>query len=170
MNKKTAIKRLIFAVIFTIIGILCAVLPFSVPGSTYDYNGFANSIKLGLDLKGGVVAVYNCEEIEGIEGSFDSKMDATISRLTDLLTSKGYTEATVTKQGSNQIRLEVPDVENTQSLLNMVGEPAKLEFKKDVDGQVGDTVLTGKDLESVSGNGRTQSGEPCIDLKFNPSA
>lgn len=166
MNKKTAIKRLIFSIILTIVGIALAVCPFPIPGSTYDYCGFANSIKLGLDLKGGVVAVYNCEEIEGIDGSFDSKIEATISRLGELLTSKGYTEATVTKQGSSQIRVEVPDVENTQTLLNMVGEPAKLEFKMKEDGEA---MLTGSDLESAEG-GRTQSGEHCIDLKFNSKA
>ena len=169
MNKKTAIKRFIFSIVLTILGIILAVWSFPIPGSTYDYQGFANAIKLGLDLKGGVVAVYNCEEIEGIEGSMDSKVDATIERLSDLLTSKGYTEATVTKQGNAQIRVEVPDVENTQALLNMVGEPAKLEFKKDNNGEAGDTMLTGSDLESVT-EGRTQEGEYCIDLKFNSKA
>ncbi len=163
MNKKTAIKRLIFILIITVIGILLSVCSFQIPGSLYDYNGFANSIKLGLDLKGGVVAVYDCYEIEGIEGSLDEKIDATVLRLTDMLTSKGYTEAAVTRQGSNQIRVEVPDVSNSQELLNMIGKPAKLEFKEKEDDK--EAKLTGEHIEAVEAS--YQNGEWGVSIDFN---
>ena len=88
MNKKTAIKRLIFLSLVIIVGIVLTVVSFPLPNSTYDYKGFANSIKLGLDLKGGVVAVYDCEELNTTEGSLDSKIDATVSRLTS--SSRGF--------------------------------------------------------------------------------
>lgn len=163
MNKKTAIKRLIFIALITIIGIVLAIVPFQIPGSTYDYKGFANAIKLGLDLKGGVVAVYDCTEIEGIEGDLSGKIDATISRLGDLLVSKGYTETSITKQGSNQIRVEVPDVSNSKALLDMVGEPALLEFKLHEEDE--EATITGSEVKSVESS--YQNGEWGVSIKFN---
>jgi len=164
MNKKTAIKRLIFLGLVILIGIVLTVVSFPMPNSTYDYKGFANAISLGLDLKGGVVAVYDCEEIEGIEGNFDEKMNATVSRLSSLLTSKGYTEAVVTRQGSNQIRVEVPDVSNSKALLDMIGEPAELEFKSSEDG---DALLTGNHVKNVKA-GMNDAGEWGVSVDFTP--
>lgn len=163
MNKKTAIKRLIFIILVTIIGICLSIFSFPILGTTYDFNGFANSIKLGLDLKGGVVAVYDCSEIEGMEGSLDDKIDATVLRLGELLTSKGYTEAVVTRQGTNQIRVEVPDVDNSKVLLDMIGEPALLEFKENQDDK--EAKLTGSHVQSVEAG--YQQGEWGVSIKFN---
>ena len=76
MNKPTAIKRYIFLVVFMVIGFVLTFCQFEVPFTNYVYNGFANSIKLGLDLKGGVLAVYQAED-DG-EPNFDSRLNATV--------------------------------------------------------------------------------------------
>ena len=47
--------------IIAILGILLCVCPFSVPASTDRYNGFLNAIEKGMDLSGGVTAIYECE-------------------------------------------------------------------------------------------------------------
>ena len=77
-------------------------------GTSYNYNSFASSISLGLDLKGGVSAVYEATS-EGDTSNFETKMESTKSRLTELLVSKGYTEAVVVTEGENRIRVDVPD-------------------------------------------------------------
>lgn len=162
MNKKMAIKRLIFIIILTVIGILLTVCQFPIPGSTYNYNGWANSIKLGLDLKGGVVAVYDCEEIDGVEGSLDDKIDATVTRLENLLVNQGYTETSITRQGSSQIRVEVPSIDNTQKLLDLIGDPQTLEFRLEEDGEA---MLTGSNIKSVESS--FQNGEYGVSISFD---
>ena len=76
------------------------------------------------------MAVYNCEKSAESEGSLDSQIEATINRLTNLIQAD-YPESTIVKQGENQIRIEVPDVDDPEEVLSIIGEPAKLEFKKE---------------------------------------
>jgi preprotein translocase subunit SecD len=110
----------------------------------YDYIGYPKGIKLGLDLKGGVYAVFEADE-ENTEGLAE-RMEGTVDSLEELLFDKGYTEATVTLQSGNRIRVEVPDVEDPETIFQLIGRPAKLEFKKD---EESDPYVTGEDLKSA---------------------
>lgn len=144
MNKPTAIKRYIFLIVFMVIGFVLTFCQFEVPFTNYVYNGFANSIKLGLDLKGGVLAVYQAED-DG-EPNFDSRLNATVSRLQSILTSEGYSEAVVSIQQGRNIRVEVPDVDDPEAIFELIGEPATLEFRATEDGEA---VLTGEHITDV---------------------
>ena len=62
------------------------------------------------------------------EEDLDSKMDSTVSILVSRLTRQGFTEATVTRQGTNRIRVEIPNVSDPNEILSIIGTPAKLEF------------------------------------------
>src|SRR5574344_1371728 len=119
MSKKRSRFRFILTSIFIVIGICLCCLRFTIPGTYYDFKGWANSIKLGIDLKGGVVAVYEASLDDTSTASLSDAIDSTISRISSLLTDKGYTEATVTKQGDNRIRVEVPDVDDPQEIFNI---------------------------------------------------
>lgn len=116
----------------------------------YIFEPVANAISLGLDLRGGVYAVYQAKDTS-VE-DFDSQLAGTISVLRNRLTAQGYTEATVTQQGSDRIRVEIPDVKDPSAILDIIGTPAKLEF---VDPQ-GNVVIEGKDVKSAK---LTQGGE-----------
>jgi preprotein translocase subunit SecD len=109
----------------------------------YIFEPVANAISLGLDLRGGVYAVYQAKDTS-VE-DFDSQLAGTISVLRNRLTAQGYTEATVTQQGSDRIRVEIPDVKDPGAILDIIGTPAKLEF---VDPQ-GNVVIEGKDVKSA---------------------
>ena len=153
MNKATAIKRFIFTGILLVLGFILAFAQFDIPFTHYTYNGFANSIQLGLDLKGGVLAVYEASEFEGKENSevsFSQKFDATVERITSTINSR-YSEAVITVQQGNQIRIEVPDVSDPQEIFTLIGEPATLEFKaaEDTDGVVNEALITGENIVNV---------------------
>ncbi|MCR4708176.1 MAG: protein translocase subunit SecD [Clostridiales bacterium] len=87
---------------------------------------WGEAISLGLDLRGGVYTVYEAKNPE--EEDLDSKMDSTVSILVSRLTRQGFTEATVTRQGTNRIRVEIPNVSDPNEILSIIGTPAKLEF------------------------------------------
>ena len=171
MNKPTAIKRFIFIGIFLVLGFVLAFASFDIPFTHYTYNGFANSIKLGLDLKGGVMAVYEATEKEGEEGDFEQKLLATKTRITQMITEE-YSEAVITIQQGNRIRVEVPDVSDPETVFDLIGQPASLEFKaeEDTDGHIHEAVLTGENIvNAYASQQQTSSGtyEYGVSIEFD---
>ena len=148
MNKATAIKRFIFIGIFLILGIVLSFAQFDIPGTHYTYNGFANSIKLGLDLKGGVLAVYEASSLEGDEeGDFAQKLNATRERISGLITAE-YNEAQISIQQGNRLRIEVPDVSDPEEIFELIGTPATLEFKSENSADA-EAELTGQNVTNA---------------------
>lgn len=145
MKRKPALIKFIIVAVLTVFGIVASFVSFkySFFGSSHKYNGFIYAIDLGLDLKGGVYAVYEAAENENFD---DAKMNGTVTQLTDLLTGKGFTEATVVREGSSRIRVEVPDVDEPEEIFKIIGDPATLEFILSPDGNTeGDVMLVGAD-------------------------
>lgn len=130
MNKKKSIVVLCIVSVFIILMTVFAVIDFPIAGTVYDYTGYAKTIKLGLDMSGGVSAVFKVENDE--YENLDTRISGTISSLQSLLVSKGYTEATVTKgtssDGTNTIRVEIPDVDDPEQVLELIGRPQSLYF------------------------------------------
>ena len=149
MTKKRAKKSIVFVVLLLVVGILLAFCRFDIPFTNQTYNGFINSIKLGLDVSGGVTAVYDAKVAdESSDTSIDTAIKSTINRLEGILASRGYTEATVTTQQGNRIRVEVPDVEDPQEVFDLIGNPAKLTFKTE-DSAAADAVIEASDIKNV---------------------
>jgi protein-export SecD/SecF family membrane protein len=138
---------------------------FPIGNSNYDFYWISKGIKLGLDLEGGMYAIYEADlsQFDNPAGKdAQNALEGTMGNLSTLLFSKGYTEASVTKQGTNSIRVEIPAVKDTEELIQLLGEPAKLEFK-DPDGKV---VITGTEhLEDAIAT--PYEGYYAISLTFN---
>ena len=116
---------------------------------------WGDAISLGLDLRGGVYTVYQAEN--NGDPDFDTKMESTVSILTSRLTRQGFTEATVTRQGSDRIRVEIPNVSDPNQILTIIGTPAQLYF---VD-ESGNNLMEGgmgKNAQAA----QDQDGKPCI--------
>ncbi len=109
----------------------------------YIVKPVGQAISLGLDLRGGIYAVYLGDTTAE---NFDEQMDATVTIMRNRLTSAGYTEANITRQGSDRIRIEIPDVQDPNEILEIVGTPAHLEFR-DPEGNV---IMEGKDIVTAS--------------------
>lgn len=165
MTKK---KAIVIAVVIALIMITLALFIFPLNGqdsfqignSNYDFYWISKSLRLGLDLEGGMYVVYEMD-LEGVENP-DQAVESTIANLESILASNNYTEATVTRQGSNMLRVEVPAVQNTETLMNLLGEPAELEFK-DSEGSV--LIEGSKHLEDAYVS--LYNGAYAINLVFN---
>lgn len=107
----------------------------------YQIKPVGEAISLGLDLKGGISVVYVAKDTS--VDHFDELMDSTVTVLRNRLTSAGYTEATVARQGNDSIRVEIPDVDDPQEVVNIIGKPAHLEFR-DPNGNI---ILEGSNIE-----------------------
>ena len=124
--KKNSIINFVAMIVITILGIVLSVCSFDIPFTSYTYNGFANSISLGLDLAGGISVVYDCSIAKDSNTSdLDKAIDATVTRLESVIT-KEYSEATITRQGNTKIRIEVPSITNSDEIFDMIGEPTPL--------------------------------------------
>lgn len=167
MKKRRAIRNYVLICLVAVLGIVLTIFSFDIPFTTYTFKGFAKGVQLGLDLEGGVMAVYNCEKSKESEGSLEEQIDATITRLTSLI-SEDYPEATIVKQGDNQIRIEVPDVDDPDEVLSLIGEPAELEFKKE-QSDTAEAVLTGKDIKSAVAEQSPETQEWGVSIEFTTS-
>ncbi len=151
VNKKKSIVVLSVIGIFIILMAVFAVVSFPIADTVYDYTGYAKTIKLGLDMSGGVSAVFEVlpDEFDDLE----TRVDGTVSSLQSLLVSKGYTESTVTKgtnsNGKITIRDEVPDVEDPERVLSLIGRPATLVFKGEDDRNAANLIVGRDHLESA---------------------
>ena len=111
---------------------------FPIGKSMYDYTGYARSIKLGLDLAGGVSAVFDVKAPDGETLTADElkiRLDGVKASMEDLLTSKGYTESVVTYNttGNPTITVEIPDVDDPERVFDLIGRPASLKITKQDD-------------------------------------
>ncbi|MEG1843608.1 MAG: protein translocase subunit SecD [Clostridia bacterium] len=140
MKAKSTITLCVTVVLIVVVSLL------AVNGLTignFSIKPVTEGISLGLDLRGGIYAVYVATDTE--QDDFETLLNGTISVLRDRLTAQGFTEATVTRQGSNRIRVEIPDVSDPNSILDIIGKPAHLEFL-DPDGKV---VIEGADIKNA---------------------
>ena len=157
---------LVLTVVFGIVGVtgmsfqggLWKLLPW-LPTTNAD--AWPQAISLGLDLRGGVYVEYSAEAPEGNDANFSDLLDATVSAIQSRLTDKGYAESTVQVLGTSGIRVEIPDVSDPSEILNLIGEPALLEFK-DPDGN---TFMTGSDVRLAQA-AMTQDGQWAISFQL----
>lgn len=167
MTKKRAKKNIVLVVLLFIIGVVLTFGKFDVPFTDYTYNGFINSIKMGLDVKGGVTAVYECTlPADSTTQDLGTAVSGTVSRLQNLLAGRGYTEATVTTQAGTRIRVEVPDVDEPQAVFDLIGTPAKLYFKL-TDSPEAEAELSANNITSIQAEQNTQTNEFGVGIVFD---
>lgn len=157
-HKRNSIINFVAVAVLTILGIVLSVCSFRIPFTSTRYNGFANSISLGLDLAGGISAVYECSpSADGGTQDLDKAIDATITRLTDVIT-KEYSEATIARQGGTRIRIEVPSVTDSDEIFRMIGEPTPLymTLEQKSDAKV---YIKGTDIADVQATMQKPDGE-----------
>ncbi len=150
VKKKSTITKIVLMSVALVVGLIFCFVPMRF-GLT-DYHPFCSkeSISLGLDLEGGVYAVYDVPNYEDIP-NFASKMDGTRSSLQAMLVSKGYGESTVVREGDNRLRVEIPDVEDASEILDIIGDPVQLEFVlgQPPESDTAEAVLTGNEVDSA---------------------
>ncbi|MBQ8808527.1 MAG: protein translocase subunit SecD [Clostridia bacterium] len=103
---------------------------FRVP-STFDKE---KGIKQGLDLVGGSSIVFE-PDVKDLSKVKASDMDAAEAIMRARLDDKGFTEATLSRQGKTSILVEIPNIDDPQEAVDMIGATAKLEFL-DADGNL----------------------------------
>lgn len=169
MKKAKTSARLVLAAIFLLTVVLTVVGVTGIPAiglknwlPTTDAENWPEALPLGLDLRGGVYVEYSAARPDDGDADFAYLLDTTMNVIRTRLGDKGYSEATVQSLGDDGIRVEIPDVTDTAMVLELIGEPALLEFTT----PSGETFMTG-DAVSSAQPGLDQYGQHVINFKLN---
>lgn len=154
MSKRRSILSLSVIVLIVVAFGLLAVN--GMPVGRYNILPVTRAIRQGLDLRGGVYTVYQAKDTT-VE-NFDDKMITAIGIIRDRLDKKGYTEATISRQESDRIRVEIPDISDPGAVLAIIGEPALLQFV-DPDGNV---IMEGSNILSARATYLSGSGSEVV--------
>ena len=139
MKKSRAVVSLIVYVL--ILGLLGYTAVFGV-GS--DKSGAAESVKLGLDLAGGVSITY---QVVGDEDPSAEDMSDTIYKLQQRV--DGYsTEAQVYQEGTDRINIEIPGVTDANAILEELGKPGSLYFIAQTDSEGNNNYEAGYGIDA----------------------
>ena len=156
MKTRCAVNMIVVVILLAAFGALAI---FGLNIGALEIKPLVEGISQGLDLRGGVSAVYQAQD-DG-QSDFASLLSGTMAVLRNRLTNQGFTEATVTQQGTDRIRIEIPDVDDPNEILNIIGQPAHLEFKT-ADGEV---IMDGSAV--VSAEMGYLEGQPVVQFTLN---
>ena len=162
-GKSKRTRSIVFLTVLSVLIVFAAVFAFVSfdLNATDEYHGYVNTISLGLDLSGGVYAVYNVdtdsEEYTSMTADEQkAAINGTAETMQRLLFNRGYTEAQVTVY-NNTIRVEVPDVEDPERIFDLVGRPASL-WLQGSSSQLSDSSAYDEDADGMDGSHIANAG------------
>lgn len=128
MSKNKSIVVLVLTVLLlAFIGVAC-LASFPV-GKTKQYNSIISLIGKGIDLSGGYYVVLTPTIDSDDETTANEKIESAMEILRTRLDDKGFTEATISRQDGGRIRIEVPEVDNADEILQIIGNTGSLSFQ-----------------------------------------
>ena len=123
-------------------------------------------MSLGLDIKGGVYVVMEADK-KDIKKMDDDQlrevMEQTQTVIENRINANGLGEPTITIEGDNRLRVEIPEVEDPEEAIELIGATAKLQFML-ADGTV---VLEGDNVKNAEAGRDDQSTGYAVNLKFD---
>jgi protein-export membrane protein SecD len=134
------------------------------------------AMNMGLDIKGGVVVVYEAQTDETGD-ELARTMDQTKQIIGNRVNELGLTEPIITLQGDKRIRIELPGVEDAEQAISVIGQTALLEFDLVSEGSVAYTgmdtsmfeyeqIFTGTNVKD-SFVTQDQYGNPAVAMQFD---
>lgn len=166
-------KNSVCSLILTLLCITLVVLValFGIHGTGLAGVFEEDTISKGLDLVGGSSITFKAIPEEGIDISMDEALDKAVNILRNRLDGMGQNEATVSKVGTDSVRVEIPGIANPEEAVKTLGSTAKLTFE-DSEGNV---VIEGRDIKSAEAlygqvNQNTVGSIWYVSLEFNETA
>lgn len=123
-------------------------------------------MNLGLDIKGGVYVIMEADA-KDTKGMSDEElrdaMEQTQTVIENRINANGLGEPTITIEGKNRLRVEIPEVEDPEEAIELIGATAKLQFML-ADGTV---ILDGGNVKKAEAGRDSQSTGYEVALTFD---
>ncbi len=121
-----------------------------------------NTVKLGLDLAGGVSITYQAVNTDQSDlNKFEQDMADTVYKLQQRVQNYS-TEAEVYREGTNRINIDIPGVSDANAILEALGRPGSLIFL-DPNGEL---VVDGTQVSAAQA--AIEEGKYMVRLSFTP--
>ncbi|QQK79558.1 protein translocase subunit SecD [Salicibibacter cibi] len=149
MGKKWGRIGAFFAIIIAL-GVLISQTAFDV----------ARDTNLGLDLQGGFEVLYELEP-DGERELTEDDIQATASALNERVDVLGVSEPSITVEGDDRIRVQLPGIEDQEEARELLATEADLSFRT-VDDEL---VLSGEELEQGGASaGFDEANQPIVQV------
>lgn len=158
MKSKTG-SFILFFISIAVIGFLALAGFKGFNLGNYQFKTFNEVITKGLDLQGGVSVLM---EIEAKDVTVD-QLNTTKELLSLRVNKVGVSETTVTTEGNNRIRIDIPGQYDSKSIVDSLQKTGELTFV----GPDGKVILTGKDVKKAGAFINSQTAQPEIKLELN---
>ena len=119
----TTMKKLLSALVLIAVIVGWYFTAFGV-GST---SSVKDAIKYGLDINGGVYVVMEAQT-DATGEELESLMEQTRAVMDNRVNQLGVAESSVTIEGDNRIRVEMPGVDDAEEAIAAIGKTAQLQF------------------------------------------
>lgn len=157
-------KFAVLACVVIIITVFCWFL--IVSGIPNVSKPVKDKMQLGLDIKGGVNVVLQAKGTNAKDKELAELMNKTKSVIENRIDNMGIKNPTVSVEGNDRIRVELPGTSSSEEAIRTIGKTAQLKFVL-ADGSF---VLDGgdvKDAKSGMSQGDGSGGGYVVDLEFN---
>lgn len=152
---------IIFFIIITVLGLSIFTAFNGLEIGEFKINPVKDSVKQGLDLKGGVYVVYEAQT-DKTGAELDQLIEQVVEVFSRRVDGMGLTEPSIMREGEKRIRVELPGVEDAQDAINTIGKTAQLKFVT-TDNEV---VVTGSNVAKAQAT--LGPGErPQVSLQFD---
>jgi preprotein translocase subunit SecD len=129
----------------------------------FAYQPLANSITLGLDIKGGITVLLEAVPSEGNATIDDDAMNRAVAIISNRINSLGVAEPEIQREGSRRIRVSLPGYSDQEQVLSIIGKTALLEFCD----SNGDVFLTGNNLVDAREQMDQTNGGAYVQIKLD---
>ncbi len=128
----------------------------------FSYQPILSTIKLGLDLRGGLRVVLQAQENEGEKVTEDTIQKA-VGIIRERVDSLGVKETTLYPQGEDRVVIEIAGEDDPEAAVDILKNTAQLEFWD----EQGNVLLTGKNLKDAQARVRTDTQKSEVLLEFD---
>ena len=159
-------KKYTCVIIALIVAVIVSVAFFGLDFGPLKIKG-ADEIRFGIDIRGGVEAVYEPKDLDRAPTS--EEMEAARAVIENRMDAQNILDRDVTvDKSTGQILVRFPWKSdetdfNPQNAIAELGETARLTFR-DPDGNI---VVEGKDVKKSTPNVDPQTNQPVVQLEFN---
>lgn len=159
---KTKGKSSIILIVCTLAILAAAYLAiFGLEAGGYKINSMDQLLTKGLDLQGGVSVIMEIQE----DTVTDEDLEKTKSQLELRVNKIGVSETVIATEGDKRIRIDIPGVYDSSSIVTNLEKTGELTFKS----PEGDILLTGQDIKKASVTINSTTSEPEVSLEMNES-
>ena len=162
MSKTKSIVVTILSSILILVVDFFTFVSFPIPNSVKNYNSILSTVGRGIDISGGYYVVLTPKNTSSDKS--DNVVNDAMNILRTRLDKKGYTEAVISVQDGNKIRVEIPQVDDADEVLSVIGQTGELTFED----KAGKIWLNGEEhIKGAYVATNRENGEYVVVLQFN---